>query len=91
MGCDGQTVLNLAGTGTTILSGQLFPHPNIFGWIVWRKPMGSDRQTVFDFGGNWLYKNFGRIVLRSKLIFWGTDPTIFWVDCLAMSGDGQTV
>ncbi len=45
---DGQTVLDLAGTGTTIFSGGLFRgvkqigvflgdwHHNIFGWIVWR-------------------------------------------------------
>jgi hypothetical protein len=29
--------------------------------------------------------------LRSKLIFWGTAPQYFWVDCLLMGGDGQTV
>ena len=55
MGGDGQTVLDLAGTGTTIFSGGLFRgethilgglNHNIFGWIVWR-----DGQTILDLAG----------------------------------------
>ena len=39
--------------------------------------MGGDGQTVLNFGGDWHYKIFGRIISRSKLIFWGTGTTIF--------------
>ncbi len=52
----------------------------------------GDGQTILKFGGNWHYKIFGRIVLRSILIlFWGTGRTIFLVGWFAMGGDGQTV
>ena len=52
-GDDGQTVLKLAGTGTTKFSGGLF----------WEETQ----------------------------IISGLAPQYFWVDCIAMGGDGQTV
>ena len=79
MGGDGQTVLNFAETGTTKFLVGLFRGVNsYFGGLApqyfWVDclPMGGDGQTdCFNFGGNWHYKIFGRIILRSKLIFLG--------------------
>jgi hypothetical protein len=91
MGCDRQTVLNLAGTGTTIFSGGLFRHPNIFGWIVWRKPMGGDRHTVSNLVGTGTTKFSGGLFWGVNSYFGGLVPQYFWLVCLAMGCDGQTV
>ena len=54
-------------------------------WVV------TDKLSI-EIGGNWHYKIFGRIVLRSKLYYYRDYGTpIFLDDCFELGGDGQTV
>ena len=58
----------------------------VLNWVI------TDRLSI-EFGGNWHYKIFGRIVFWSKLILLSgtTAPQYFLDSCLELGCDGQTV
>jgi hypothetical protein len=48
----------------------------------------TERLSI-EFGGNWYYKIFGRIVLRNKLIFLLGSTKIFWEIVLLWVGQAD--
>jgi len=86
MGGDGQTVLNLAGTGTKKFSARLFLGLNLyFGgtgttiFLVGCFAMGGDGQTVLNLAGTGITKILAGLFLGVNSYFGGTVTAILLV------------